>query len=356
MKSRVFEVSGVGVEATISGVQIIEGKPAPVENKVDAQLRSVRRWRIRRTGQPHARPRARHRERSEHRRPKGRSIRWRRGVGGRGKQPHAARIMLVSDNRALAEGGVHDGGIAEGGGVAASGKLTVRGGAIEGNTSDASGAEGGSLAESGGWRSSNSTKRRPPRSKTPRSWVTTSSTTACPPRPAVEPPKAGAWSSCADPRLGSPTTPSPTTRRSPKAGQRRRRDRHRRRDDPRRVPHRHGRQPHRFGQRRARERLRQRQRRHRPRRGDLHGRTRVGDEQHDRRQHGRSQRARAAMARSKAGTSATAASASRTRSSPLAWASPAAKTACSPIPPPPRRRAATSTASTSAASTPRATT
>ena len=36
MKSRVVEVSGAAVAATISGVQIIEGKPAPAEKPAES--------------------------------------------------------------------------------------------------------------------------------------------------------------------------------------------------------------------------------------------------------------------------------------------------------------------------------
>jgi len=149
MKSRVFEVTGTGVDATISGVQIIEGKPAPIENKTTHGFEVLGGGvSVEKASLTLSHTLVTDNEANTNGEKGGVSLGG--GVWASGESSLTLLDTLVSDNRAFAEGAVHNGGVAEGGGVATNGELTVRGGAIEGNTSDASGAEGGSIAESGG--------------------------------------------------------------------------------------------------------------------------------------------------------------------------------------------------------------
>jgi hypothetical protein len=149
MKSRVLEVAGAGVAATISSVQIIEGKPAPVENTTTHDFEALGGGvSVEKASLTLSHALVTDNEASTNGEKGGIS----EGGGVWASKESSLTLLdtLVSDDRALAEGSVHNGGISLGGGVAASGKLTIRGGAIEGNTSDASGAASGTLAESGG--------------------------------------------------------------------------------------------------------------------------------------------------------------------------------------------------------------
>jgi hypothetical protein len=130
-------------------VQIIEGKPAPVEDKADHTF-EVFGGGVSVAGASLTLSHVLVTENEANTNGEKGGISEGGGVYASAASSLTLLDTLVSDNRALAEGDVHDGGIAEGGGIAASGKLTIRGGAIEGNTSDASGAEAGSIAESGG--------------------------------------------------------------------------------------------------------------------------------------------------------------------------------------------------------------
>lgn len=149
MKSRVVEVSGAAVAATISGVQIIEGKPAPVEDKADHTF-EVFGGGVSVAGASLTLSHVLVTENEANTNGETGGISEGGGVYASAESSLTLLDTLVSDNGALAEGGVHDGGVAEGGGIAARGRLTIRGGAIEGNTSDASGTESATLAEAGG--------------------------------------------------------------------------------------------------------------------------------------------------------------------------------------------------------------